>query len=108
MALFKPNPCKHCNSNDFYLKSISKYTIREYCLKCDRWKKIETERIDKSPSHCGNCKYFSETVFEGETANGHSSWDGDCLAPIKERNKTKSRYYGCIFGEFKDKKEVKK
>lgn len=105
MAIFKLNPCEHCKSTGFYYKSISKWTIREYCLNCDKWKKTETERLDKEnmPSHCGKCKYFSETVFEGETNNGHASWDGDCLAPIKERNKTKSRYYGYIFGEKKNK-----
>lgn len=107
--LFKENLCPKCKSPLFYRRTVSKYCYREYCLKCNHWKRNFTERVDKKevPSHCGKCKYFSETVFEGETANGWGSWDGQCLnSSLSGTYETKSRYYGCDLGELRQ-KEVK-
>ena len=107
-AQFEEIKCKKCGSTRWYQAKVSKYYWRIYCKDCNKWNKVASsfhypKRIDKQnmPSHCGKCKYFSETVFEGETANGWGSWEGDCLCDEAPIQKTKSRYYGCEFGMLK-------
>lgn len=59
------------------------------------------EQLQNMPSHCGKCKYFKETVFEGEPGYGWGSWKGYCLCDKAPIQKTKSRYNGCEFGMLK-------
>lgn len=112
-AQFKQITCPHCGSSQWIMRHVTKYTLRIYCAACNRWNREATtwdspkcaKRIDKQnqPSHCGKCKYFSETVFETETQNGWASWYGDCIcdeAPYAQRI---SRYIGCEFGMLKPK-----
>ena len=108
-AKFEEIKCKKCGSNKWYQAKVSKYCWRIYCKDCGKWNKEASsfhyypKRIDKEnmPSYCGECKYFRKTVFEGETANSWGSWEGECMCDEVPIQKTKSRYYGCVFGMLK-------
>jgi len=108
MAEWKQNnPCNRCGSTKFIRRWISRWTLREYCAVCEKWKRFYTERVDDGknmPSHCGKCKYFSANVFEGETENGWASWDGDCTHQEAPYANMKSRYTGCDYGELLEKR----
>ncbi len=105
----KDNPCPDCGSHEFIRRMATKYSYREYCNACGKWKRKFTERTDGgkgAPSHCGKCRYFRSTVFEGETQNGHASWYGYCTNGKEARHETISRYYGCDFGEYGEFEEI--